>query len=61
MLEVVILLMTYHLSNKECVPNKTEDLNLSVFKMIKRIYESKPLANHILCKCKCKFDREKCH
>ena len=53
--------MTYHLSNKECVPNKTEDLNLSVFKMIKRIYESKPLANHILCKCKCKFDREKCH
>ena len=29
------------LSNKVCVPNKTEDLNLSVFSMITRINESK--------------------
>ena len=29
------------LSNKVCVPNKTEDLNLSIFKMITVINESK--------------------
>ena len=29
------------LSNKVCVPNKTEDSNLSVFKMIRAINESK--------------------
>ena len=32
------------LSNKVCVPNKTRDLNLSVFNMVQ----------HISCKCKCK-------
>ena len=37
------------LSNKACVPNKTEDLNLSAFNMIAGINESKTLANHILC------------
>ena len=44
------------LSNKVCVPNKTEDLNLSVFNMITGISESKTLTKHILCECKCKFD-----
>ena len=29
------------LSNKVCIPNKTEDLNLSVFNMINRINELK--------------------
>ena len=29
------------LSNKVCVPNKTEDLNLSVFNMITRIHDQK--------------------
>ena len=35
------------LSNKVCVPNKTEDLNLSVFNMITGINESKTLTKHI--------------
>ena len=35
------------LSNKICVPNKTEDLNLSMFNMITGINESKTLAKHI--------------
>ena len=35
------------LSNKVCVPDKTEDLNLSVFNMITEINESKTLAKHI--------------
>ena len=39
------------LSNKVCVPNKTEDLNLSVFNMIAGINESK--TSH---ECKYKFD-----
>ena len=47
------------LSNKVCVPNKTEDLNLSIFNMITGINESKTLTKHISCKRKCKFDEKK--
>ena len=47
------------LSNKVCIPNKTEDLDLSMFKMITGINESKTLTKHISCKCKCKFDGRK--
>ena len=40
-----------HLSNnKVCVPNKTEDLNLSMFNTITEINESKTLTKHISCK-----------
>ena len=35
------------LSNRVSVPNKTEDLNMHVFKMITGINESKILAKHI--------------
>ena len=42
-----------------CVPNKTEDLNLSIFNMITGINESKTLTKHISCKRKCKFDEKK--
>ena len=45
-----------YLSNKVCIPNKTEDLTLSVFNMITGINESKTLTKHISCKCKCRFD-----
>ena len=45
------------LSNKACVPNKTEDLNLSLFNMITGINESKTLIKHISCESKCKCDR----
>ena len=38
--------------NKVCIPNKTEDLNLSVFNMITEINKSKTLTKHIPCKCK---------
>ena len=41
--------MTCH--NKVCVPNKTYDLNLSVFNK----------AKHIWRECKCKFDGWKCN
>ena len=43
------------LSNKVCVTNEPEDLNLSVFNMITGINESKTL-KHISCKYKCKYD-----
>ena len=36
-----MLLTLSDLSNKVCVPNNTEDLNLSVFNMITGINESK--------------------
>ena len=35
------------LPNKICVPNKTEDLHLSMFNMITGINESRTLAKHI--------------
>ena len=38
-LEVAILL--YDLSIKVCVPNKTKDLNISIFNMITGVNESK--------------------
>ena len=47
--------------NEVCVPNKTEDLNLSVLNMITGINESNTLIKHISCKCKCKFDGRKCN
>ena len=47
------------MSNKVCVPNKTEDLNLSLFNMITGINESKILTIDISCECKCKFDGNK--
>ena len=40
-------------------PNKTEDLNLSEFNMLRGINESKTLIKHISFDCKCKFDRKK--
>ena len=47
------------LSNKVCIPNKMEDLNLSVFNMITNKNESKTLTRHILCECKCRFNGKK--
>ena len=49
------------LSNKVCVPNKTENLNLNVFNMITGINQSKTLTEHILCERQCKFDRRNCN
>ena len=49
------------LSNKVCVPNKIEDLNLNVCNMITGINESRTLTKHISCECKCKFDGRKCN
>ena len=49
-----------NISNKVCVLNKTEDLNLKVFNMITGINESKTV-KHISCESKCKFDWRKCN
>ena len=49
------------LPNKVCVPNKTEDLSIHVFKMIKGKNESKTLTKDISCECKCKFDGRRCN
>ena len=46
------------LSNKACVPNKRQDLNLSMFKMTTGIYEFKTL-KYISWRCKCRFDGRK--
>ena len=49
------------LSNRVCVPNKTEDLNLCVVNMITVRNKSEILTKHISCKCKYKFDGRKCN
>ena len=49
------------LSNKVCIPDKTEGLNLSMLNMITGINESKILTKCISCECKCKFDGRKCN
>ena len=48
-------------SDKVCVPNKTEDLDLSVLNMITKINESRTLTKHISCECKCEFDGKDCN
>ena len=54
--------ITLHdLSNKVRVPNKAEDLNLSMFNVITGINECKTLTKHISWKCECKFDGRKCN
>ena len=47
--------------NKAGVQNKTEDLNLSVFDIIKGIYKLQILTNHKSCECKCTFVTIKCN
>ena len=47
------------LSNRICVPNEIEDLNLTVFNMITETNESKTLRNHTFRESKCKFDERK--
>ena len=49
------------LFNKVYIPNKTEDLNLSMFNMITGIVESKTLIRHISCEWKFRFEGRKCN
>ena len=46
------------LSDKACIPNKTEDLNIHVFNMITSKKEQKILTKEISCECKCRFDEK---
>ena len=46
------------LSNKLCVPSKTEDLDLSLFNIVTGINESKTLTKHIPCECKSRFNQK---
>ena len=48
-------------SGKICDPNKMEDVNLKVFKMIKGINEPKTFTKNISCECRCeKWNNNKC-
>ena len=40
---------------------RVEDMDLKIFNMIKGINESKALAKHISCECRCEFDSRKCN
>ena len=43
------------ISDKICVQNKTEDINLNVFNLITNANEWKKIIKHISCKCKYKL------
>ena len=47
------------LCNKVWVPNKAEDLNLSLFNMTTGTNESKKLTKDLSYQCKCRFDGRK--
>ena len=49
------------ISNKICVPDKTGDLNLSVFNMITGINELKMLAKHVSSNVNVNFYGRKCN
>ena len=49
------------LSNRVCVPNEIEDLNIHVFNMTTGKNEPKILTKDISYKCKCRFDAKKCN
>ena len=49
------------LSNRVCVPDKTEVLNIHVFNMISGKNESNFLRKYLPCKYKCRLDRKKCN
>ena len=49
------------LSNRVCVPNKTEGLNIHIFNMITEKNESKISTKDISCKWKCRFDGKRCN
>ena len=49
------------LSNRVCVSNKTEDLNIHVFNLIIAKNESNILTKDTSCKCKRRFDERKCY
>ena len=48
------------LSNRVCVSNKTNDLNIHVLNMITGKNQGKILTKDISCKCKCRFVEKKC-
>ena len=50
-----------NISDKVCVPNKKEDLNLIIFNMITGKNELKTLTKHISCGCNYKFDGINCN
>ena len=49
------------MSNKVCVPNKTQGLRLSMFNMTTGVNELKTLAKHISCEYMRKCDGRKCN
>ena len=43
------------------IPSEIEDVNLKVFNITKGMDESKTLAKHISCECRCEVDGRKCN
>ena len=53
------MFFSYFLSDKLCVPNKTEDTKVKVLNMITEINESQSLVKLTPCDYKCGFDGKK--
>ena len=49
------------LSTKICVPSKTKNVHVKVFKITGRVNEVITLVKHISCNCKCKSNNKTCN
>ena len=45
---------------KLCVPDVFKNLNVKVFNLMSRIYETRHIESHKTCKCKCRLDASVC-
>ena len=51
----------HDLSTKNCVPSKTKDINVKVFKILTQTNEAKTMIKRTSCDCKCKFNNKACN
>ena len=49
------------LSTKICNPNKTKDVNVTVFNMLTNKNEAITIVKHVSCDCECKFNSQACN
>ena len=51
----------HDLSTKICVPSKTKDINVKVFKILTQTNEAKTMIKRTSCDCKFKFNNKACN
>ena len=52
---------TFSIRTKLCVPDIAKNLNIKVFNLMSRTNETRHIAWHETCKCKCRLDESVCN